>query len=116
MGKFMLFFFWPSLKANYWEQLWKDFFEDVDDKTPTSMEINGFHKSESTTITSHLWDWPTGYSLPCIKKKRLFLWSIYRCRQRKGLFNILGRTWCPKSLLTSASLENIADDLLKIAW
>jgi len=58
MGKFMLFF-WPSLKADYWEQLQKVFFEDVDDKTPASMEINFLHISESTTIISHLWDWPT---------------------------------------------------------
>ena len=59
MGKFMLFS-WPSLKADYWEQLQKVFFEDVDDKTPASMEINFLHISESTTITSHLlWDWPT---------------------------------------------------------
>jgi len=32
---------------------------DVNGKTPTSMEINFLHKSESTTITSRLWDWPT---------------------------------------------------------
>jgi len=52
-----MLFFLPSLKANYWEQLQKVFFEDVDDKTPTIMEINFLHKSENTTITSHLlWD------------------------------------------------------------
>ena len=55
----MLFFFLQSLKAVYWEQLQKVFFEDVDDKTPTSVEINFLYKSESTTITSRLWDWPT---------------------------------------------------------
>ena len=59
MGKFMLFFL-PSLKANYWQQLQKVFFEDVDDKTPTSMEKNFSHRSENTTITSRLlWDSPT---------------------------------------------------------
>ena len=52
--------FSASLKVDYWEQLKKIFFEDVDDKTATSMEINFLHKSESTTITSRLlWNWPT---------------------------------------------------------
>jgi len=66
-----MLFFLPSLKADYWEQL---FFEDVDDKTPTSVDINFLYKSESTTITSRLlWDFPQipqarhGHSLPCIK-------------------------------------------------
>ena len=61
MAKFMLFFFFlQSLKAVYWEQLQKVFFEDVDDKTPTSVDINFLYKSESTTITSRLlWDLPT---------------------------------------------------------
>jgi len=55
-----MLFFWPRLKVDYWEQLQKVFFEDVDDTTPTSMEINFLHKSESATITCRLfWDWPT---------------------------------------------------------
>jgi len=49
----------------------KDFFEDVIDKTPASIEINFLHKIVSTTNASRLWDWPTvkrhGYSLLCIK-------------------------------------------------
>ena len=52
-----MLFFWPS-KADYWEQLKRVFFEDFNDKTP-SMKINFLHGSESTTITSCLWDWPT---------------------------------------------------------
>ena len=49
-----------DLKADYCEQLPKFFFEDVDDKTQTSLEINFMHKSESTTITSRLlWYGPT---------------------------------------------------------
>jgi len=33
---------------------------DVDDETPTSVEINFLHKIVSATNTSHLlWDWPT---------------------------------------------------------
>ena len=55
MGKFMLFFD----QAYCWEQLLKDFFEDVNDKTLTSVEINFLHKIESTTNASRLWDWPT---------------------------------------------------------
>jgi len=50
----------------------KVFFEDIDDETPTSMEINFLHKIEITSNTSPLlWDWPTvknmEYFLLCIK-------------------------------------------------
>jgi len=52
--------FWPSLEAYYWEQLQNVFFEDVNDETPTSMEINFSHKIETTSNTSCLlWDWPS---------------------------------------------------------
>jgi len=37
----------------------RNFFEDVDDETPTSMEINFLHNIKSTINTSRLWDWPT---------------------------------------------------------
>jgi len=58
MGKCILFFD-HALSLLHWEQLWK-VFEDVDDETPTSVEINFLHKIESATNTSCLlWDCPT---------------------------------------------------------
>ena len=43
----------PTIENNL-----KVFFENVDDKTPASMEIYFLHKSESATNTSRLlWDW-----------------------------------------------------------
>jgi len=90
MGKSVQFFL-ASLKAYYWEQLWKVFFEDVDDETPTNVD------KSCTKLRAQLIQiaccgigpqWKTLSSMHYI----LFLWSrpanAYRCRPSKGLFNL----------------------------
>ena len=52
-----MLFFWPSLNPTTGNNFkTSSLTEDVNDETPTSVEINFLHKIESTTNTNHLWD------------------------------------------------------------